>query len=142
MKPRVDVHLSREDLKAALRADVAAGLVSEPKEVPPKWFYDERGSQLFDEITRLPEYYLTRAEREILDEGAQYVAGFTKADTLVELGAGTSSKTRLLLDALDDVGSLRRFVPFDVSEGILRHAAVDIAGEYPDIETHSVLCHF
>ncbi|HEX2274996.1 MAG TPA: L-histidine N(alpha)-methyltransferase [Acidimicrobiales bacterium] len=142
MKPRVDVRLSREDLKAALRADVAAGLVSEPKEVPPKWFYDERGSQLFDEITRLPEYYLTRAEREILDEAAHYVAGFTKADTLVEVGAGTSSKTRLLLDALDDVGSLRRFVPFDVCEGILRQAAVDIADEYPDLEVHAVVGDF
>ena len=142
MKPRLDVHLSGEDLKAALRADVATGLTAEPKELPPKWFYDERGSQLFEQITRLPEYYLTRAEREILEERAVYVAGFTKADTLVELGAGTSAKTRLLLDALRDVGRLRRFIPFDVSEATLRRAAADIAKEYSDVEVHAVVGDF
>ncbi|HEX2042505.1 MAG TPA: L-histidine N(alpha)-methyltransferase [Acidimicrobiales bacterium] len=142
MKPRFDVHLSGEDLKAALRADVSAGLAAVPKEVPPKWFYDERGSQLFEEITRLPEYYLTRAEREILDERAFYVAGFTKADTLVELGSGSSAKTRLLLDALRDVGCVRRFIPFEMSESTLRRAAADIAEEYPDVEVHAVVGDF
>ena len=142
MKPRFDVHLSGDDLKAALRADVAAGLTAELKELPPKWFYDERGSKLFEEITRLPEYYLTRAEREILEERALHVAGLTKADTLVELGSGSSAKTRLLLDALRDVGALRRFVPFDVSESTLRQAAADIAGEYADVEVHGVVGDF
>jgi L-histidine N-alpha-methyltransferase len=142
MKPRLDVHLSGEDLTAALRADVSAGLAAVPKEVPPKWFYDERGSQLFEEITRLPEYYLTRAEREILDERAFYVAGFTKADTLVELGSGSSAKTRLLLDALRDVGCVRRFIPFEMSESTLRRAAADIAEEYPDVEVHAVVGDF
>jgi L-histidine N-alpha-methyltransferase len=142
MKPRFDVHLSGEDLTAALRADVSAGLAAVPKEVPPKWFYDERGSQLFEEITRLPEYYLTRAEREILDERAFYVAGFTKADTLVELGSGSSAKTRLLLDALRDVGCVRRFIPFEMSESTLRRAAADIAEEYPDVEVHAVVGDF
>jgi L-histidine N-alpha-methyltransferase len=142
MKPRVDVHLSGEDLKAALRADVAAGLAAVPKEIPPKWFYDERGSRLFEEISRLPEYYLTRAEREILEERADYVAGFTKADTLVELGSGNSAKTRLLLKALRAGGSLRRFVPFDVSEPTLRRAAADISDEYPDVEVHAVVGDF
>ena len=142
MKPRVDVHLSREDLKAALRADVAAGLAAVPKEIPPKWFYDERGSQLFEDITRLPEYYLTRAEREILEERCHYVAGFTRADTLVELGSGTSAKTRLLLNSLQAVGCLRRFVPFDVSEPTLRQAAADISDEYPHVEVRAVVGDF
>ena len=99
MTVRVDAYLTDDDLEAALRADVARGLTSSPKELPPKWFYDERGSQLFDEITRLEEYYPTRREREILEARADDVAA-TGADTLVELGSGTSEKTRLLLDAM------------------------------------------
>jgi L-histidine N-alpha-methyltransferase len=88
--PRVEVHLGPEDLRAALQRDVAAGLAGVPKELPPKWFYDARGSELFDEITRLPEYYPTRCERSILEERAGEVARLTGADTLVELGSGTS----------------------------------------------------
>ena len=97
--PRFDVHLAPGAMRAALRADVADGLTSTPKELPPKWFYDDVGSRLFDEITRLPEYYPTRRERWILEHHAADIARLSGADTLVELGSGTSEKTRLLLDA-------------------------------------------
>ncbi|HEX5587441.1 MAG TPA: L-histidine N(alpha)-methyltransferase [Acidimicrobiia bacterium] len=126
----------------ALEADVRSGLTSTPKTLPPKWFYDDRGSELFDEITRLPEYYPTRTERAILLERAPDVAALTRADTLVELGSGTSEKTRLLLDALAKEGTLRRFVPFDVSEATLRASAGDIAQEYAGISVHAVVGDF
>ena len=97
----VDVHLAPDDTARALEADVRAGLGATPKTLPPKWFYDDRGSELFDEITRLPEYYPTRTERAILDRARRRRSpSVTEADTLVELGSGTSEKTRLLLDAL------------------------------------------
>ncbi|HYZ93130.1 MAG TPA: L-histidine N(alpha)-methyltransferase [Actinomycetota bacterium] len=139
---QVDVHVTPGDLERALRKDVRTGLSSRPKVLPPKWFYDDRGSELFDEITRLPEYYLTRCEREILDNRAAEIARATAAHTLVELGSGTSEKTRLLLSALAEAGTLRRFVPFDVSEGVLRWAADQINDEYPGIEVHAVVGDF
>ena len=139
---RVDVHLEPDAMVHALEADVRAGLATTPKTLPPKWFYDDRGSELFDEITRLPEYYPTRAERTILTAHAGTIATRTGADTLVELGSGTSEKTRLLLDALASAGTLRRFVPFDVSEETLRSAAASIAGEYDGIEVHAVVGDF
>src|SRR5436190_20155608 len=105
---RVDLWLGPDSLEQALRADARRGLTATPKELPPKWFYDERGSQLFDEITRLPEYYLTRAERSILEAHADEIAVLSGAETLVELGSGTSEKTRLLLDALAGTGTLRQ----------------------------------
>src|SRR5207302_410167 len=138
---RVDTYLTDADLEAALRADVAAGLTSMPKELPPKWFYDERGSQLFEQITRLEEYYPTRREREILVAHADDVAD-SGADTLVELGSGTSEKTRLLLDAMAAGGRLRRFVPFDVSESTLRSAAAEVADEYDGIDVHAIVGDF
>ena len=138
---RVDVHLSAADLADALAADVRTGLTASPKELPPKWFYDERGSMLFDEITRLPEYYPTRAERSILDARAGEIAATTRADTLVELGSGTSEKTRLLLSALAGTGTLSRFMPFDVSEQTLRDAATAISADY-DISVHAVVGDF
>jgi dimethylhistidine N-methyltransferase len=137
----VDVHLSGDDLAHALAADVRAGLSATPKVLPPKWFYDDRGSELFDEITRLPEYYPTRAERAILEARADEIARATRADTLVELGSGTSEKTRLLLTALADGGTLSRFVPFDVSEQTLRDAAAAVAREYA-IPVHAVVGDF
>jgi L-histidine N-alpha-methyltransferase len=110
--------------------------------LPPKWFYDSVGSDLFDQITRLPEYYPTRAEAEILRARAAEIASVTGADTLVELGSGTSEKTRVLLDALDHGGSLRRFVPFDVDASMLSAAAKAIQGEYPGIEIAAVCGDF
>ena len=120
---------------------MTVGLRASPKELPPKWFYDDHGSALFDAITRLPEYYPTRAERSVLDVQAGAIAAATGADTLVELGSGTSEKTRLLLDALAEAGTLRRFAPFDVSEATLRRAAAAVAGEY-GVTVHAVVGDF
>ena len=117
----------------ALRADVAAGLIARPKTLPPKYFYDARGSELFDEITRLPEYYLTRAETAILSQRAPEIASLSKCESLVELGSGTSAKTRLLLRALRDGGTLREFVPFDVDPAVLTEASEALAAEYPGL---------
>jgi L-histidine N-alpha-methyltransferase len=139
---RVDVHLGPDDLRKALEADAREGLTERPKDLPPKWFYDERGCELFDAITRLPEYYPTRAERAILAERADDIARATRADTLVELGSGTSEKTRLLLGALAGAGTLARFVPFDVSEPTLRAAATAIERELPGIGVHAVVGDF
>ena len=138
----VDVHLAPSSAAEALRADVLRGLTATPKTLPPKWFYDERGSELFDQITRLPEYYPTRAERSILVEHAGDVAAACGADTLVELGSGTSEKTRLLLTALREAGGLARFVPFDVDPSVLRAAGAAVAREYPGVAVHAVVGDF
>ncbi len=139
---RIEVHLGPDDWARAIRSDTVTGLAGEPKEIPPTWFYDERGCELFEAITRLPEYYPTRTERAILAERADEIAELTGADTLVELGAGTSEKTRLLLDALAAAGLLRRFVPFDVAEATLIATAEAIADEHPDIEVVGVVGDF
>jgi L-histidine Nalpha-methyltransferase len=117
----------------ALRADVRAGLTAVPKTLPPKYFYDARGSELFDEITRLPEYYLTRAETSILRRHSADIAALSRCESLVELGSGTSAKTRLLLRALLDGGSLREFVPFDVDPAVLTEASDALAAEFPGL---------
>ena len=139
---RLDRHLGPDAMRTALEADVRAGLTASPKTLPPKWFYDARGSQLFDEITRLPEYYPTRRERAVLEERSAEIAAVTGADTLVELGSGTSEKTRLLLDALRDAGTLTRFVPFDVDESVLTMASKQVEEEYPGVEVHAVVGDF
>jgi L-histidine N-alpha-methyltransferase len=139
---RVDVHLQPDDIARALRNDARRGLTAVPKELPPKWFYDDVGSRLFDDITRLPEYYLTRAERSILERRAGEIARLCRPSSLVELGSGTSEKTRILLDALTGSECLERFVPFDVSEGILREAAEQINAEHPSVEVHAVVGDF
>lgn len=135
-------HLAEDSAYQALCRDVLAGLQKTPKSLPPKWFYDAVGGELFDEITRLPEYYPTRAETGILRTRSADVASASKADTLVELGSGTSEKTRLLLDALRDRGSLRRFVPFDVDASMLSATASAIQREYPGVEIHAVCGDF
>ncbi|MCV2490526.1 L-histidine N(alpha)-methyltransferase [Geodermatophilus sp. YIM 151500] len=135
-------HLAADDATAELRADALAGLTAAPKQLPPRWFYDERGSALFDEITRLPEYYPTRAERAVLAERAGEIAAASGAEVLVELGSGTSEKTRLLLDALRDAGTLRRFVPCDVDPSVLRAAGEAISAEYPGVEVQAVVGDF
>ena len=118
---------------AALRADVLAGLSATPKTLPPKYFYDERGSALFDEITRLPEYYLTRAETSILAAHAAEIAALSGCVSLVELGSGTSAKTGLLLRAMLDAGTLREFVPLDVDPAVLTEATDALAARYPGL---------
>src|SRR5579862_6164178 len=109
-KPTVEILVTPEARRLAMEDDIRTGLTSVAKSIPPVWFYDEVGSRLFDQITRLPEYYLTRAERSILEARAQAVAAETEADTLVEIGSGTSEKTRLLLDAMAATGQLRHVV--------------------------------
>ena len=118
----------------ALRADVRSGLTAPRKSLPPKYFYDERGSELFDQITRLPEYYLTRAEASILAERSAEIAELSQCQSLVELGSGTSAKTRLLLRALLDGGTLREFMPFDVDPTVLADASAALAAEYPALK--------
>jgi L-histidine Nalpha-methyltransferase len=142
MTPTLSNHLAADSAFEALCRDVRDGLQSSPKTLPPKWFYDSVGSDLFDQITRLPEYYPTRAEAEILRARAAEIAAVTGADALVELGSGTSEKTRILLDALHQAGSLRRFVPFDVDAGILSQASAAIQQEYPGIEIAAVCGDF
>ncbi|MFD3453155.1 L-histidine N(alpha)-methyltransferase [Streptomyces sp. NPDC058691] len=124
---------------AALRSDVAYGLNRSPKQLPPKWFYDAHGSELFEEITRLPEYYPTRAEREILTARAAEIARATGARTLVELGSGSSEKTRLLIDAL---GTPLTYVPVDVSESALRGAGEALLADHQDLSVHALVADF
>ncbi|MFZ0834281.1 MAG: L-histidine N(alpha)-methyltransferase [Mycobacterium sp.] len=135
-------HLEAGSADRALRRDVLQGLRETPKSLPPKWFYDDAGSGLFDQITRLPEYYPTRSEAAILRAQAASIAELTSADTLVELGSGTSEKTRMLLDALHRRGTLRRFIPFDVDAGVLQSAGTAILAEYPGIEVDAVCGDF
>ncbi len=127
---------------ASLRADALAGLTATPKSLPPKWFYDAQGSALFEKITELPEYYPTRAERSILQAVAGSIASLSAAGVLVELGSGSSEKTRLLLDALHEAGTLRDYVPVDVSESALVLAGDALAAEYPGLAVHAVVADF
>jgi L-histidine Nalpha-methyltransferase len=136
------VHLVPDDVTEALRVDVRSGLSAAQKWLPSKWFYDERGSRLFEEITTLPEYYPTRAERQVLTREAGEIARVTGARTLVELGSGSSEKTRLLLDGLREHGTLRTFVPLDVSESALSEAVEAIRGDYPGLEVRGVVGDF
>jgi len=129
-------------LGEALRTDARRGLTSDPKWLPPKWFYDEHGSVLFEEITRLPEYYPTRAEREILETRADEIAADSDATALVELGSGSSEKSRVLLDAMRRHDTLERYVPVDVSESALAEAAEALRAEYPGLAVHALVADF
>ena len=115
------------------------GLTAPAKWLPPKWFYDARGSELFEQITELPEYYPTRAERQILQDRAAEIAHHTGARVLVELGSGYSTKTRLLLDALTTYGTLEAFVPMDVSPTALDAAATRISEDFPALRVHNIV---
>jgi L-histidine N-alpha-methyltransferase len=139
---RVERCLPEGFLAAALRADVQAGLTAPAKTLPPKWFYDERGSELFEKITQLDEYYPTRAERAILRAAAPQIAAAAGAETLVELGAGAADKTRLLLDAMRQAGGLRSFVPVDVSETALIEASQRVLDAYPGLAVTAVVSDF
>jgi L-histidine N-alpha-methyltransferase len=138
----IEVHLGPDDLAEALRRDALDGLTAARKHLPPKWFYDERGSALFDAITQLDEYYPTRRETEILGREAGAIARRTGAATLLELGSGTSTKTHLLLGALAEAGSLERIVPFDVCEPVLRTAGPELAVRYPGVRVDAVVGDF
>jgi L-histidine N-alpha-methyltransferase len=142
MSYTIDVHLSPDDVRQRMRADAIRGLQAAHKSIPPVWFYDERGSQLFEQITHLPEYYPTRAERHLLELHAPTIGELSKADTLVELGAGACDKTRVLLNALQQLGTLATYVPFDVSDEFLRDAASMLSSEYDPLAVHLVIGDF
>lgn len=138
----LEIYLEEQDLVRSLREDVRVGLTANPRWLPPKWFYDARGSELFEEITRLPEYYPTRAERAVLAERAGEIAELTGAKTLIELGSGSSEKTRLLLDAFTRRGGLGTFVPLDVSVSALRQSTAEIAVDYPRLRVRGIVGDF
>ncbi|AHH21402.1 histidine-specific methyltransferase [Nocardia nova SH22a] len=141
-EPTLEVHLTDEDLAAALRADARTGLTATPKTLPPKWFYDARGSELFEAITELPEYYPTRTERALLERVVGDIARIAQAEVLVELGAGSAAKTRLLLSAMLSEGPLKTYVPQDVSVSALRGAAEQVGAEFPTLSVHGVVSDF
>jgi L-histidine N-alpha-methyltransferase len=143
----IDVHLPEGGSLVGLAEDVREGLSCPFKEIPPKYFYDERGSELFEQITELPEYYPTRAERAILERRADEIvaaagAGGAGARTLIELGSGAAAKTRGLLDAMLDAGSLEAYVPVDISEEITRRVAAELIEEYEGIRVHGMICDY
>lgn len=138
--PTFEVYLTPEELVEALRVDARAGLTASPKWLSPKWFYDARGSELFEQITQLPEYYPTRTERGLLTECAPAIAELTRPEMLIELGSGSSEKTRLLLDAMR--GSLHTYIPQDVSVTALENAAHQIDAEFPDLDVVGVVSDF
>jgi L-histidine Nalpha-methyltransferase len=141
-EPVVSVLLDADRSNVSLADDVRRGLSAHPRRLPPKWLYDDVGSELFDRITKLPEYYPFAREHAILAEHALEIATASGATTLVELGSGTSEKTRMLLDAFTGTGQLTRFAPVDVSEATLRDAAERISARYPEVAVEAVVADF
>ena len=142
VEPTVSVLLDADWASGSLVDDVRRGLGARPLSLPPKWLYDDEGSRLFDEITRLPEYYPTETERAILVRHARDVVAACDATTVVELGSGTSDKTRMLLDAFASAGRLERFVPVDVAEQTLREAADMLSRRYPGLAVQALVGDF
>jgi L-histidine N-alpha-methyltransferase len=136
------IHTLGQDSRQAMSEEVRRGLTANPKWLPSRYFYDERGSELFEEITALPEYYPTRTEAAILEASAERIAEATAPEVIVELGAGACAKTRLLLDAAYRTGRLRAFVPFDIDESILRRASAELAAEFPGLAVHAIVGDF
>ncbi len=128
--------------ESMLGADVLDGLTRLQKELPPKYFYDARGADLFDQICDVPEYYPTRCERAILQEYAADIAQRTGAHELLELGSGTASKTRVLLSAMDNAGTLRRYLPVDVTDEMILRTAEELVEEYPGLHVHGTVGDF
>jgi L-histidine N-alpha-methyltransferase len=138
----IEVHLDA-DTAATMARDVRDGLSAEPKELAPKYFYDERGSQLFERITELDEYYPTRVERSILAaRSAEIVSAADAPRSLVELGSGSAAKTRHLLSAMRDAGCLHTYVPVDISEEITHETARLLVDEYPGLAIRGLVCDF
>lgn len=133
--PPYTVHRSRQQMVR----DVREGLAKSPKELSPKYFYDERGSELFEEITLLPEYYLTRAERSLLEQKISQIVAAVRPCSLVELGAGSATKTRLIIDEMRSSGCAECYVPIDVSKDFLEATAVQLETDYPDIQITPVI---
>jgi L-histidine Nalpha-methyltransferase len=138
----IEVHLPEGGTWAGLAEDVREGLSCPFKELPPKYFYDERGSELFEAITELDEYYPTRAERSILDGRAGEIVAVASPTTLIELGSGAAAKTRCLLDAMQAGGSLETYVPVDISEEITRRVAEELTSEYEGLRVHGIVCDY
>ncbi|HEX3606708.1 MAG TPA: L-histidine N(alpha)-methyltransferase [Candidatus Dormibacteraeota bacterium] len=138
----VAVHTVGRNAREELVADVRTGLARRPRWLAPRWFYDEEGSRLFDLITELPEYYQTRTERAILRDHAGEIASLTRPESLVELGSGSCSKSRLLIEACRQVGSLRSFVPFDVSDSVVQHTSRELVDEYPGLTVYGMVGDF
>ena len=137
----IDVHLNNQD-PDTIREEIRVGLLSTPRKLPTKYFYDDRGSALFEQICELPEYYPTRTEHQLLKTVADDVIAHTGAEELVELGSGAATKTRVLLDAMARANQLRFYVPFDFSEGIVRRVAQELVEEYEGIRVHGVVGDF
>ncbi|HWO15365.1 MAG TPA: L-histidine N(alpha)-methyltransferase [Solirubrobacterales bacterium] len=142
-EPQIEVSVRLAANGATMAREVRLGLLMDPKELAPKYFYDERGSQLFERITELPEYYPTRAEREILaDRSTEIVAAAGRPGTLVELGSGSAAKTRHLLSAMREAGCLDTYVPVDISEEITHETAQCLVEEYPGLSVRGLVCDF
>jgi L-histidine N-alpha-methyltransferase len=138
----IDVDLPEGGWLAGLAEDVREGLSSPFKELPPKYFYDERGSELFERITELPEYYPTRVERSVLGREATAIVAASRPSTLIELGSGAAAKTRCLLDAMRDAAMLETYVPVDISEEITRRVADELVAEYEGLRVHGIVCDY
>jgi L-histidine N-alpha-methyltransferase len=138
---RIDCYID-DGVPDSIADEVREGLSRPLKELPPKYFYDARGSRLFDQITTLPEYYPTRCERSILNRYAPEIVETTRAQELVELGSGTASKTRALLYAMAGAGTLERYLPFDVDESVVQACAVELIELYPGLRVHGVVGDF
>jgi L-histidine N-alpha-methyltransferase len=138
----IDFHLEDGGAPQDMGAEVREGLEATPKRLPSKYFYDERGSELFERITRLPEYYLTRSEVDVLELRAPEIARRTGFEELVELGSGVATKVRILIDAGLAHGTLRRYVPFEVSQDTVSRSARELAALYPSLDVHAVVGDF
>ncbi len=137
----IDVHLDNQS-PDAVRDEIRTGLLSTPRRLPTKYFYDDHGSALFERICTVPEYYPTRTEHQLLKTVADDVIARTCAEELVELGSGAATKTRVLLDAMARTNRLRFYVPFDFSEGIVRRVAQELVEEYKGLHVHGVVGDF
>ena len=138
----VEVNLPPGGPLSGMAADVRAGLTRPFKELSPRYFYDQRGSELFERITRLPEYYPTRCERAILESRSAEIVEAAQPRSLIELGSGSAAKTRVLLDAMREASCLETYCPVDISEGITRETAARIAEEYEEVEVRGLVCDF
>src|SRR6202166_3289347 len=137
----VTVH-NRHGQVARDRDELRAALLRSPREIPSRFFYDDRGSRLFERITELPEYYQTRTEHALLRAIADRVAAAARASQLVEIGSGAATKARVLLDAMARAGQLQLYVPVDVAEGTMRRVAEELTAEYPELAVHGVVADF
>lgn len=138
----IDVHLEEEEGSSEALTELRAALAEEPRRIPSRYFYDDRGSELFERICELPEYYQTRTEHGLLEATAERIVELTAAEELVELGSGAATKTRLLLDAMGRAGRLRLYVPMDVSAGTLKRVAHELALLYPELRVHGIVGDF